>query len=389
MINRFSTIDMPFGAIAFGENVSALEVNHFVRKWLDSINDFTMILVLAGSRTAEIEGISWAGSTAESRSYTAIADAEFLLSGPLLRRKWPLPPLPAGISPALISYVCNSFIEISPMVLASGLEHEPPFPHLILDSSSLGPANCLSTGKAMNIDRVERLWDGAFAMGLQLNKPLLLAECVPGGTTTAQAVLTGLGLEVADFISSSVLNPPVELKKKLVEKGLKAACLGTKPLPKNLISAVGDPFQAIAVGLLLGARQSGQPVLLGGGSQMLAVLALALEHVKPAFRASFVAEIAIGTTAWLVEESNSSDQLQSSFLNLMKAVGDYFDVNLFGFASGLRFCESTKKVLRDYELGYVKEGVGAGAFAFLAQLKGVGINELVEACELVVDQLEK
>jgi len=126
---------------------------------------------------------------------------------------------------------------------------------------------------------------------------------------------------------------------------------------------------------------------LGGGSQMLAVLALALEHVKPACRAKFASEIAIGTTPWLVEEVKTSDQPQSSFLNLMKVVSDYFDVSLFGFASGLRFLESTKKVLRDYELGYVKEGVGAGAFAFLAQLKGVAIKELVDACELVVDQL--
>ena len=34
------------------------------------------------------------------------------------------------------------------------------------------------------------------------------------------------------------------------------------------MAAVGDPFQPIAVGLLMGAIESGQDILLGGGCQM-------------------------------------------------------------------------------------------------------------------------
>ena len=44
-------------------------------------------LILAGSQTAEIEGISAAGSTAVSRRYTAVADAELLLRGPMSSKK--------------------------------------------------------------------------------------------------------------------------------------------------------------------------------------------------------------------------------------------------------------------------------------------------------------
>ncbi len=62
-------------------------------------------------------------------------------------------------------------------------------------------------------------------MGKSLGTPLLIAECVPGGTTTAQAVLTGLGVSVADLISSSARNPPLALKKSLVEEGLKSSGL--------------------------------------------------------------------------------------------------------------------------------------------------------------------
>ena len=60
------------------------------------MTNIVSLLVLAGSKTAEIEGISAAGSPKESRRYTAVADAELLLKGPSALRKWPLPPLSAG-----------------------------------------------------------------------------------------------------------------------------------------------------------------------------------------------------------------------------------------------------------------------------------------------------
>jgi NaMN:DMB phosphoribosyltransferase len=55
----------------------------------------------------------------------------------------------------------------------------------------------------------------------------------------------------------------------------------------------------------------------------------------------------------------------------------------------LRFYESSKKVLRDYEHGFVKEGVGAGAFSLLAELNGCSCKKLLEGCELAVDQLNE
>jgi NaMN:DMB phosphoribosyltransferase len=43
--------------------------------------------------------------------------------------------------------------------------------------------------------------------------------------------------------------------------------------------------------------------------------------------------------------------------------------------------------LRDYEDGFVKEGVGAGALLLLAQLQGHHSEALVEGCERALDQL--
>ncbi|KGG16522.1 Nicotinate-nucleotide--dimethylbenzimidazole phosphoribosyltransferase [Prochlorococcus sp. MIT 0602] len=379
---------LPKMCMAFGSGVSFLTLKRWMNIWSTSASRINSFLVLAGSKTAEIEGISAAGSTKESRRYTALADAELLLEGPSISRKWPLPPLPAGVSPALITHVASRLIGVNTVVLGAGLSQIPSFHYLAAESPSLGPADCLTTGKAMNINRVETLWAKGLSIGSQLSKPLVLSECVPGGTTTALAVLTGLGISVGDLISGSNRNPPVQLKKELVSKGLKAANLGNQPFPKSILAAVGDPFQPLSVGLLLGARQAGQPVLLGGGSQMVAVLAVALAALDPLSRAEFIQDVSIATTSWLVNESIPGDSNQSSFLQLIKHIEDFFEVPLLGLSSGLRFDRSSKKVLKDYEDGFVKEGVGAGAFALLAQINGFSREKLLEECELAVDQLQ-
>ena len=393
---------LPPGCKTFGSELSSAELTHWLKPWRDRPLGLSLLLVLAGSRTAEVDGISAAGLTAASRRYTAVADAELLLHGPKRLRQWPLPPLAAGVSPALISYVAAQSIGIDPLVAAVGLPISPPFPHLRLEASGLGPAACLSTGQAMDQARVDALWKRGWAIGRGLRRPLVLAECVPGGTTTAQAVLSGFGLSVADLVSGSVHKPPRALKQELVDRGLRLAGLASHshrtPTPQRLIAAVGDPFQPVAAGLLMGARVAQQPVLLAGGSQMLAVLALALAAVEPDQRQDLARGVTIGTTAWLASEvipsqdiaseAIDSDVNRASMACLVNRVGDHFGVRLFGLAAGLRFHGSRHQALRDYELGHVKEGVGAGALAFLAQLYGSSSDHLVVACDQAMDQLQ-
>ena len=382
-------IFLPSGVLAFGKGMQEKNIHERVKHWNEKIDKIAFYLILAGSQTAEIEGISAAGSSPISRRYTAVADAELLLRGPIYSKRWPLPPLPAGVSPALISYVASSFLKIKPTIISAGLLQKPSFRHLNLESSNIGPARCLSSGDAMDISRVELLLDSGFKIGKKLRKSLLITECVPGGTTTAFAVLSGLGINVNGLISGSQRNPPSELKTKLVNQGLKAAKLKKNPSSIDLMAAVGDPFQPIAVGLLMGARESGQDILLGGGCQMLAVLALALNEVEPESRANFVEKTLIGTTSWLVDESLSSSKKRNSFIHLLNHVAKHFQVNILGLASGYRFKDSNQQVLRDYEIGYVKEGVGAGALSLLAQIKGLTQQEMIERCDREVVNLFK
>ena len=380
--------ELPSGAVLIGGASRVGELQARLAPWRDGSRPLDLLVVLAATSTAEVAGISAAGATPESRRYTAIADAELLLRGPSHQPQWPLPPLPAGVSPALLSWACLQHLTLQPQVIALGLPQSPPFPHLRVESPSLGPAACLSSGKAMDLSRVEQLWQRGEQLGEGLMRPLVLAECVPGGTTTAQAVLQGLGLPVEDLVSGSALQPPLALKQRLVGQGLAAADLSEPLNAQALVAAVGDPFQALAAGVVMGAMRAQQPVLLAGGSQMLAVIALALHCCEPALRPQLARLLTLGTTAWLADERLGSASLPRPALpQLLERLEAHYQLPLLALASGLRFHASRHPQLQAYEQGYVKEGVGAGGLALLAQLRGTPVSALVETCEQAMDAL--
>src|SRR6185312_697834 len=123
-----------------------------------------------------------------------------------------------------------------------------------------------------------------FAFGCRLGREaaasapwVVIGESVPGGTTTALAVLLALGYAADGRVSGSMPGNAHLLKsrvalaalEKLVSEG------GVEALdPLRIVRALGDPMQPVALGMTLGAIESGRDVLLAGGSQMLAVAAL-------------------------------------------------------------------------------------------------------------------
>ena len=56
-------ISLPSGVLAFGKGIQEKNVYQRVKRWHKNITKISFFLILAGSRTAEIEGISSAGST--------------------------------------------------------------------------------------------------------------------------------------------------------------------------------------------------------------------------------------------------------------------------------------------------------------------------------------
>ncbi|MEY2644754.1 MAG: hypothetical protein RLZZ611_1403 [Cyanobacteriota bacterium] len=334
-----------------------------------------VLLLLAGTETASVPGISAAGATAAARRSTAAADAELLLLGPSRPRPHALPPLPAGVSPALIARVVVEQLALEPLVVDLGAPLAPAVPHLSLGQ---GPARCLSSGAAMAPARVAQLLALGRRWGERLaarGAPVLLAECVPGGTSTAQAVLEGLGVPAAGLVSGSLHRPAHRLKAELVQRGLAEAGLRPPAAAEAVLAAVGDPMQVLAAGLVQAAAAAALPLLLAGGSQMAAVLALALELSAPSLRPQLLAQAAVATTAWVAGESGSD------LVALLARMATRWGGAPLAFAAGLRFTDCLSPELRDYERGYVKEGVGAGGLALLWELSGRSPAALAAACD--------
>ncbi len=369
-----------FGINVFGSKPNKNSFNKVLDIIKKNIHNFKIYLVIAGTDTSQIKGISAAGINTKSRRKTALADAEFLLLGASKDHKYKLPLLNAGVTPALISYVCSKLISASPIVVPLGIKVKPYFSHLAVEDQFSEPAKCLSTGKSMPRKRVLNLYKKGINLGQSSKQPILIAESVPGGTTTAQAIMEAFGLNVSHLVGSSLFKAPRELKRNVIRTGLLNANLENNFDSFDVISSVGDPFQAFSMGLLIGARLANQPVVLSGGSQMLAVILLALESLDFKNKKDFIKNVFIATTSWLVKDNSMND--------LLTLINHKHQVSLIGLASPLNFNSSHHKELQDYELGHVKEGVGAGGISILAFLNGFKNSEIVSLCQLNLEKMK-
>ncbi|MGC1524424.1 MAG: TIGR00303 family protein [Phormidesmis sp.] len=357
--------------------VCAGEANAWLQRYRGKRPAFACILSFTD--TGLIPGISAAGQTLADRCHTAAKDGNFLLSDRTLDHQ--LPRLPAGISPAIITRAVLRSLSIHTQLFNTGLPTALLVPHTALPSDAFpdgtfsnGLTNGLIndfrggavfTGKAMSITAAQALFTVGQQWGQQiapLSSYWVIGECIVGGTTTAQAVLTALGYDVKGRISSSHLIGNHLQKQKLVAQGLAAWKLRLaeedEPLlasPLGVASAIGDPMQIVAAGMILAVSQR-SGVLLAGGAQMLAVYALAkalAQQHQIVWRAE---EIVVGTTRWVIEDKSAdtvaiAQQIKAPYL-----------------ASQLDFSRSPYMQLRAYEQGFVKEGVGAGGCAIAAHL---------------------
>ena len=323
--------------------------------------------ILGFTETGLLPGISAAGATPRDRQFTALADAEFLYGGVQPQPRYPLPPLTAGASPTLISRAIVAAQQIPTLLLNAGLPLSPPVPCIDLGGT---PARCLSQGSAIDLPIVEHLLQQGLHWGTALAEQadyLILGECVVGGTTTALAVLTGLGWNAAGKVNSSHPHCNHAQKWQVVQAGLQHLPAGSDPM--QVVAAVGDPMQIVVAGMAIAASRS-VGVLLAGGTQMLAVYAL-LRAIAQAGRLNWQPEqVVVGTTRWVAEDATGDTVGLAKLLNAPL------------MATQLCFANSRFAQLRAYEQGYVKEGVGAGGLAIAAHLyRGWHQRELLAAIE--------
>jgi uncharacterized protein (TIGR00303 family) len=345
--------------------------------WLDTYRGQRphFVCILGFTNTCLIPGISAAGLTPHDREFTALADGEFLRLGVQPTYQYPLPPLIAGASPAIITRAILDALDIPITILNSGLPHPPGF-----DCVDLGgqPAACLSTGRAMSIGLVQHLWQQGLTWGEKLGQSapyLVIGECVVGGTTTALALLTALGVQADGKVNSSHPQCNHDQKKLLVEQGLKNIAATADPW--GILAAIGDPMQVVTAGMAVAASRQGG-VLLAGGTQMLAVYALIQKLGDLDLTGNCrLDRIAVGTTGWVANDLSAD------------AVGLAQSLSPAIFLSAqLQFADSGYEQLQVYDQGFVKEGVGAGGSAIAAALhQGWGSREILAATESLMDAL--
>ncbi|HEY9890051.1 MAG TPA: TIGR00303 family protein [Candidatus Obscuribacterales bacterium] len=340
--------------------------------------------VLGFTATGLLPGISAAGATAADRQTTAIADAEFLYHGVTAVPQYPLPALTEGVSPVLISRAIVAAQRLPLLLFNAGLPVAPTVPHIDLKGA---PAACVSTGQAMARPQVEQLFRLGVAWGHRLGNEadsdyIILGECVVGGTTTALALLLGLGYPVAGMVGSSHAVCNHAQKQAIATQGLahwQARHPPTQPRhPLDLVAAIGDPMQVVVAGMAISASCHGG-VLLAGGTQMLAVYALA-RALANCYHLPWLPErIVVGTTRWVATDPTCDT------VGLADLIGQ---VPLI--ATDLSFAASQYEPLRQYEAGFVKEGVAAGGCAISATLyQNWRQSQILHAVETVYAQLHQ
>lgn len=335
------------------------------------------VCTVAHTETAEIDGLSGAGATAELRRLTAAADVEALEHGrPLCMAG--VPSNPGGApGPVIITLAGLRLGGLEHVSIDAGLRVKPQAEMLVV--ADRWGASIIS-GRAVPHAADLFAQGAALAPSLAARADyLMLAESVPGGTTTALSLLCGLGVPAWGMVSSSMPENAHPLKTHVVQAALAAAGLDGERQTASALdvaSAIGDPMQPFVAGLALGALPM-VPVLLAGGSQMAAVLALMVALARERAMPLDLDRLGIATTSWVAHDPTA---------DLAGLVGQIGEVPVF--ASALDFSESRHPPLRRYEDFLVKEGVGAGAAAVVAALvTGADHARLLAAIEQVYEEI--
>jgi len=339
---------------------------HFIGddKFLQRIKDKKATFLLAGcvTQTCEIEGITQAGIEGLIH-LTPTLDAEFVDSGKLFSLK-NMAETPKGVpTPAIITRAVRELTDFDFETLDLGLRIKPQVE--VLHGFDISESKSIVEGAGIDAKTIIQKGIEFAKSYTHSNDFLIVGESTPSGTTTAYAAGKTLGYNCDGYFSSSFLDAPSSLKTRVINEALENASGDAY----ERLGSVADNMLLFLAGFVSEYSKKGL-IALGGGTQMAAVLliidALELENNCE--------NIALMTTKWVYEDEKSNIK---GLLEQMKFTVD-------GYFSDFSFEKASIPVLKLYDEGEAKEGVGAGASLCYAQMSGFSNDEILEKIQKVL-----
>lgn len=301
------------------------------------------LLAASVTRTCEIEGITQAGIPGLI-PLTPTLDAEFITNGAI----YSLPELattPSGVpSPAIITRAVHLLKPFSSLgILDLGLVEKPK--NCLVYEFGISPS--LSIASGAGIDAKEIFEKGArFGEEYKLKGDyLILGESTPSGTTTAAASALALGYACEGDFSSSFAAVPSNIRKQTISSAL--ALLNNEMSDFDKLGLVSDNMLIFCAGFISSASKRFL-VVLAGGTQMASCLLIADKLSNGLLCHK---NISLATTAWVADDKNSD------IAHLLKLLS----FTPHALKTSFSFAASPIDVLKKYDQGEAKEGVGAGA----------------------------
>jgi len=197
---------------------------------------------------------------------------------------------------------------------------------------------------------------------------LILGESTPSGTTTAQAAVSALGFKSENLFASSFKDAPVDIKRATLDSSLLKLTPSMNSFEK--LGHTADNMLMFVAGFMLEASRRFK-IVLGGGTQMAAAALIADTLAQKYQIHHDYRNIYLATTSWIAKDGSS---------NINKLL-DNLDFRIKALYSDFTYADANIPVLKLYDKGEAKEGVGAGAALAYASGKNISQKEITARVE--------
>jgi len=330
------------------------------------------LLAASVTKTCEIEGITQAGIPGMI-PLTPTLDAEFIINEKVFSLG-ELAETPTGVpTPALITRAIHNIVPFQKIeILDLGLSVQPK--NCTIHHFGIQPSEAIDKGAGIDAQEL-------FLKGMEFGKSyelkgnyLILAESTPAGTTTATASALALGYDCADDFSSSFLHVPNDIKARTLNKAL--SLINEDMTNFEKLGIVSDNMLIFCAGFLLEASKRFH-IVLAGGTQMAACLLIADRLREDVLMRIKHDNITLATTEWVAQDEKSN-------IAYILAQLSYTPHAIY---TTFTFTNTQIPILKKYDEGEAKEGVGAGASLAYAYTHKIQNQELLEQIEYLLYSL--